>query len=353
MKFYDIVYADSGFDLSQFGKFIYKSKPSNGYIIIKFNSSEINEVASLYRKAFKLIDTHSEMLENLCFFASDGFIYKDDGECLINTKQFGIFKFLRILSVVKSRIRKINKAKKITEKIKIKSLKSDIIEKFSFSSYKPYVYYDKDTEIAFKFRLKRSESDNQPLVVFMAGGGCHGYDNFKPMYEYYTHIHRQLKKYDCSVLIPQSPCSSNFIKPTFSDYIEAVKNLSELVVKDVNADEKRIYLIGTSYGGCCTWNMIYNSPDYFACGIPVMGTLLGGVNLAEADFERFRTTPLWIAHSADDDNVPIKSDDFCYGELKKIGIDVKYTRWDKYGHKMCNKFYKSEPWAEWMFEQNR
>ncbi len=353
MKFYDIVYADSGFDLSLFEKYIFIGSPQKGYIIIKFDSSEINDVVSIYHKSFMLNDSRPEMLDNLYFFASDGFIYKDDGDFLINTNQFGFFKFLRILSVVRSRIRKANKAKIRTAKSREALSQSTVIKKRSCSKFKSFEYYNKENDISLNFRLKRAKSANQPLVVFMAGGGCHGYDNFKPMYEYYTHIHRQLKKYDCSVLVPQSPCSSNFIKPTVSDYIAAVSELTKRAGDDVKADMRRVYIIGTSYGGWCTWNMIYNSPDFFACGIPVMGTLLDGVNLVEADFEHFRTTPLWIAHSSDDDNVSIKSDDFCFEQLKKIGIDVKYTRWDKYGHKMCNKFYKTEPWAEWMFEQKK
>ena len=353
MKFYDIVFADSGFDLSLFSKYIFRGSPQKGYIIIKFDSSEINDVIPIYHKSFVFSDSRPEMLNNLCFFASDGFVYKDDGEFLISTNKFGLFKFLRILSVVRSRIRKTKTAKNRIDKRKNVFSESVVIEKRSCSRFKSFEYYSKENEISFNFRFKGSRSDNQPLVVFMAGGGCHGYDNFKPMYEYYTHINRQLKKYGCSVLVPQSPCSSNFMKPTVFDYIAAVKELTEKVACDVRADKRRVYLIGTSYGGWCTWNMIYNSPDFFACGIPVMGSLLGGVNLNKADFERFRSTPLWIAHSSDDDNVSIKSDDFCVEELKKIGIEVKYTRWDKYGHKMCNKFYKSESWAEWMFEQEK
>ncbi len=63
--------------------------------------------------------------------------------------------------------------------------------------------------------------------------------------------------------------------------------------------------------------------------------------------ERLAKTPLWVAHSSDDTNVPIDNDDHCVAELKKLGADIKYTRWEKYGHSMSNKFYKTENWAEW------
>ena len=353
MKFYDIVYADSGFDLTFFEKYIFKGSIKKGYVIIKFDSSEINDVISVYQESFVFNDIYPEMLRNLSFFASDGFIYTDDGEVLINTNQFGFFKFIRILSVVKSRIRKSNKARLVLEKkSKIYSY-STFNNKRGYSKFKSFEFYNKENNICYNFRIKRAKSVNQPLVVFMAGGGCHGYDNFKPLYEYYTHLHKQLKNYDCSILIPQSPCSSNFISPSNKDYISSVVELTKEISVNVNADINRIYLIGTSFGGWCTWNMIYNSPDMFACGIPVMGCFLNNAEIKGADFERFRKTPFWIAHSSDDDNVPVTSDDYCFDRMKEIGIEAKYTRWDKYGHKMCNRFYKSEPWAEWMFDKKK
>lgn len=193
MKLFDIVYEDSGFDLSLFEKYIYKGKPDKGYIIIKFGFSEIDDVLSIYRKSFKLSDSRPDLLDFQYFFASDGFVYRNEDECLIRTNKLGLFLFLRTLMFIKSRIRKVNKAKKMIAVSKKRFGDSDLIYKRSVSAYKPFEYYNEDNEIVFNARLKRSESDNQPLVLFMAGGGCLGYDNFKPLYEYFTHIHRQLK----------------------------------------------------------------------------------------------------------------------------------------------------------------
>lgn len=180
----------------------------------------------------------------------------------------------------------------------------------------------------------------------MAGGAAIGHDNLKQILEYRQMLHRQLKNYDCNILVPQQPCSS-----ADSEYFDAVIQLVGTVCDEVNADTKRIYIIGTSGGGVATWEMIYRSPDLFACGIPVMGRMIFDKDNEDIHFERFLSTPLWVAHSSDDDNMKIDSDDYCVDILKKIGADVRYTRWDKYGHKMSSKFYKNESWAEWMFKQ--
>ncbi len=353
MKFYDIIYADSGFDLSMFYKYRYKGSVESGYLIIRFDQSDINEIVNLYHSSFKLIKTHSELLNNLNFLGSDGFIYILTEESLISSNKLGIFRYFYNLMIYKSKIKKSKSAIKRTVNYDNKFSDSVIINKKSYSKFNSFEFYSKKYNVNFNFRLKTSKSLNQPLVIYMAGGGCHGYDNIKPIYEYYNHIHKQLKNFDCSVLIPQSPSSSNFIAPTIYDYIGAVSELIYSISSQIDVDNSRLYLVGTSYGGWCTWNMINNNPNLFACGIPVMGTLLGGVNDSEINFENFRSTPLWVAHSSDDDNVSIKSDDYCVEELKKLGIDVKYTRWDKYGHKMCNRFYRNELWSDWMFNQKR
>ena len=48
----------------------------------------------------------------------------------------------------------------------------------------------------------------------------------------------------------------------------------------------------------------------------------------------------------------IKQDDIIAEELKKCSGSFKYTRWDKYGHGMANKFLGKENWTEWMFSQS-
>ena len=83
-----------------------------------------------------------------------------------------------------------------------------------------------------------------------------------------------------------------------------------------------------------------------------MGKLFFDNDFSCYDVERLATTSLWIAHSSDDDNVTIDSDDYCFDKLQKLGADVKYTRWDKYGHGMANKFLAKENWTEWMFSHS-
>ena len=55
-----------------------------------------------------------------------------------------------------------------------------------------------------------------------------------------------------------------------------------------------------------------------------------------------------MVHSSNDNVVNIDSDDSFYNELKKYNADIKYTRPDKYGHKIAGGFLKQNKWVDWM-----
>lgn len=157
-------------------------------------------------------------------------------------------------------------------------------------------------------------------------------------------------KYDCNILIPQAPNNANKAAQSTADYVKKVVELVNQLIETEKIDKSRIYIMGTSFGGACVWQGIYDYPDLFAAALSVMGCL---IYASEKDISKMKNIPIWIAHSSDDDNVSIENDDYCYEQLMKCNGNVKYTRWEKYGHKMNNKFYSHEPWAQWLFEQHK
>lgn len=83
-----------------------------------------------------------------------------------------------------------------------------------------------------------------------------------------------------------------------------------------------------------------------------MGMLINRDEKISKLVSEYNGLPIWIAHSSDDSNVKIDSDDELYALLAKKNNDIKYTRWEKYGHKMAGHFYQKEPFIKWMFEQS-
>lgn len=354
MYFYDYYYAGFGYDLSYFKKFnIVNGSVEDELIAIKFDEKEADY---FFKAAYESYDSshlfsYDDFLKRNFVLGESGYFYKYVGGKFIKTGDKGFFRFWRSYLFLKFRQKHVLKNRKFMEKSDEKYSQTTVVKNKTVFPYESYVYCNKENDIAFRFRLKRASKPDQPLVIYMSGAGCLGCDNFKQMFEYHCSVDKKLKNYDFSVLIPQAPFGANMGSDLFGRYVESVRALIDSVFEEVKADRKKLYLFGTSFGGLCTWEMVYRSPEYFACGLPVMGGLIVWKNKEDIDFERFLSTPLWVAHSADDDNVKIDSDDYCVEELKKIGADVRYTRWDKFGHKMSSKFYKREPWEEWMFKQ--
>lgn len=223
------------------------------------------------------------------------------------------------------------------------SRSGDGIKKVSGGRFSAYKYTDRENKICFPFRFRASKDKNKPLFVLLHGAGAMGSDNLKQLFDNLP-LYKQLLKTDCNILLPQAPFGSNRGE-AMQNYIKSIKRLVDELPADF--DRKRIYIIGTSFGGCCVWQLIYLFPEYFAAAVPVMGGLCPDHRYEKYAIRRLIKTPIWAAHSSDDTNVKIDSDDYYAAELKKLGADIKYTRWDKYGHTMSGKFYRTEKWAEW------
>lgn len=223
-------------------------------------------------------------------------------------------------------------------------------------AFKSYHFIDKENKTAIPFRFKRSKGEApQPLVIYFCGAGSVGVDNFKPFTETVPRLF-QLKKHNYNMLIPQPYTGINYNKTIeewqrkFDAYVASVKRLTELLAEDGSIDMNRIYVFGNSLGGGVAWRLAYNHPEFCACAMPVMGALF---TTDECDFKRLVNLPIWVAHSSNDTNVIIDQDDNAVARIKELGGNVRYTRWDKYGHAMAGKFYFRENWVDWMFAQNK
>ncbi len=226
---------------------------------------------------------------------------------------------------------------------------------YKIAGFNKYIYANKSTDMAVPFRFRKAKKSNQPLVIYFAGGGTIGHDNLKPLLEY-INWGKTFKfiKADCNILVPQSirvKCSSE--KEARENYIQNCTEIINQLIKEYNIDRKRIYIFGCSFGGGCVWNMLVNNYDMIAAAIEVMGCYFGYKKSEEIDFASIAEVPIWMAHSSNDNCVTIDSDDKFYSELKKYNPDIKYSRWNKYGHKMAIRFLRQENWTDWMLSQKK
>lgn len=313
-------------DIAPFEPYIEKGSSDMGLALIAFDESELDTIKSLLKEA---------QLEG-----SDGYLYILSQDSIEKKGKMpnSITKAYRYYKRYK---KKQNRAATNIEKKLSRS--GDGIKKVYGGRFSAYKYTDRENKICFPFRLRASKNKNEPLFVLLHGAGAMGSDNFKQLFDNIP-LYKQLLKTNCNILLPQAPFGSNRGE-AMQNYIKSIKKLTDELPADF--DRKRIYIIGTSFGGCCVWRLIYLFPEYFAAAVSVMGSLCPDRRYEKYDIRRLVKTPIWAAHSSDDTNVKIDSDDYYAAELKKLGADIKYTRWDKYGHTMSGKFYRTEKWAEW------
>lgn len=98
------------------------------------------------------------------------------------------------------------------------------------------------------------------------------------------------------------------------DVMEVIK----LVRQQYKIDDNRIYLVGHSMGGIGTWALGAKYPELWAALAPISGTG------SPATVEKMRAIPEIVVHGDADDVVPVGGSRAMVGEMKKLGVDVKY-----------------------------
>ena len=335
-------------DIIPFESYVEKGKKDVGLVLIAFDESELDTIRKLFKENVRA--GHESHLNRIQLEGSDGYLYilsqssidkKEKMPHSIMRAYRYYYKFKKEENKGKEWIKENNAKQWIDENNKSQN---SGLTKLSGSKLSAYKYNDTENEMCFPFRLFTSKGKNKPLFVLFHGAGALGNDNVKQLFDNIP-LYKQILKEDCNILLPQAPYGANKGDDLTQNYIKSVKNLIDELPADF--DRNRIYIAGTSFGGFCVWHLSYLFPEYFAAAVPVMGGLSFDCDFEKYDVRRLIKTPLWVAHSSDDTNVRIDSDDYYVAELEKLGADVKYTRWNKYGHSMYKKFYKKEKWVEW------
>lgn len=326
------------YDAAPFKPYVEKGSAKIGFVLIAFNEDELDKIRNIFKESVR--QGQESSLKRIQLEGSDGYLYILS-QTSVEKKEKMPYSIMRAYRYYKGYKKKQNKA---AVHIKKELDRNCGIRKVSGGKFSAYKYNDKENDMCFPFRLRTSKEANKPLFILFHGAGAMGNDNKKQLFDNIPLL-KPLLKEDCNILLPQAPFGSNRGGDAMRNYVKSIKKLVDELKTDF--DRKRIYIAGTSFGGCCVWYLAYLFPEYFAAAVPVMGRLCLDDDFEEYDVQRLTKTPIWAAHSSDDTNVRIDSDDYYIAELKKLGADIKYTRWDRYGHSMSGKFYRTEKWAEW------
>ncbi|MFK7767373.1 MAG: prolyl oligopeptidase family serine peptidase [Mariniblastus sp.] len=122
--------------------------------------------------------------------------------------------------------------------------------------------------------------------------------------------------------------------------------LLDLVVKNYNIDEDRIYLTGLSMGGYGSWRMAADHPKRFAAVAPVCG---GG---KPEDAEKLKNVPIWAFHGDQDRAVKFERSVEMVDAIKAAGgTSIRFTTYEHIGHNCWSATYATPELYQWMHQQ--
>lgn len=350
MKYYYCISEMMAIDLDNITSFIDERIEKNGIEIIKLSFDDSN--FSEFLEKSEIGKHFTEKDSCIIVLGEDEYLYRlllgglkqiENSKGTITLEKYikSTYKFTKLLM----------KSENYRQRI-FKKYNANKIHKTGngFAKYNKYIYIVQTSNTVIPCRFRKAHKENQPLIVYFGGAGTIGYDNIKQFFEHLTLGKTlQLLRADCNILVPQF-VRNKYINESYCReiYTEAVFDLIKELQKENKIDSNKIYIYGCSFGGGIVWNMLVNHSDMIAGAIELMGEYYGFKPINEIDFESIAKTPIWIAHSTDDCVVSIDSDDKFYQKLKEQNANVKYTRPDKYGHKLAGVFLRKEKWTEWL-----
>ena len=127
--------------------------------------------------------------------------------------------------------------------------------------------------------------------------------------------------------------------------VDALLVLLDRVERELRVDTTRVYLTGLSMGAFGAWDLAMAAPSRFAA----LAVVSGGGNPVEIC--RLKDTPVWIAHGAKDDIIPVAWGEGMAYRLRRCGGQPKLSIDPDAGHDAWTKFYADPALWDWLLAQ--
>jgi predicted peptidase len=208
----------------------------------------------------------------------------------------------------------------------------------SFHSTRPTAVSDEPVDMGYLLFLPQGYADDPdttyPLMIYLHG--AMGSDYVVDVEALREQIRRPLPldqrpdDFPFIVLMPQSLPGVDF-----TDELDVLNELLDMVLATYRVDESRIYLTGFSDGGAAVWGWGAYSPDRFAALVPIAGywNLSAGTNHG-LRICSVKDLSVWVAHSRQDATIPITAaEEMISGlEVCRGSGEVVFERYGEVSH---------------------
>ena len=182
MKFRTIFLKDSMIDLSVISKYTFEEEKE--YVISEFTDDTALDFFDDFKSAF---DGKSSKLMKLDFIdciGEDNHIYLISSNGIDKQNIINDFSMKKIRKFKKKLYRQCVNSVSFSDRLLDENTHTKSIAGSTFSKYKKRNFISKENNIAFTYRIKKSKSEKQPIIIYFHGGGSTGTDNIKQYFEF-------------------------------------------------------------------------------------------------------------------------------------------------------------------------
>lgn len=223
------------------------------------------------------------------------------------------------------------------------------------ASYAYQVYIPKQYSTAKKW----------PIIVFLHGAGERGNNALLPTeVGLGSALRRAPEDFPTIAIFPQCPAEQWWS----SQICEQIAlHTLEQVQQQYATNPDRIYLSGLSMGGYGVWHLATKYQDRWAALYPIAGRVkpaqgnlpapgsvpeqYAGEALYQKTAQAVKHLPIWIAHGAKDNVVPVSESQKMSHYLTKQGADVTYREYADEWHNVWDTAYADKESITWLFNQ--
>lgn len=131
------------------------------------------------------------------------------------------------------------------------------------------------------------------------------------------------------------------------DCFETLKRFIDDIISRDYIDEDRVYLIGTSMGGYCVWQLALSTPEKFAAIVPICG---GGMYW---NARRLVELPIWAFHGALDTTVFPEESQKMVDAINKRGGNARLTIYPDCEHAAWTPTFANQELYAWLLSNSR
>ena len=181
--------------------------------------------------------------------------------------------------------------------------------------------------ITFDYHLfTPDETEKKPIVIVF-----HGYGDTNNLLTYRTSVEwaepENQKVRPCYVLSPVIDDHTYFDTDGRDRIYTTIKGILDDMISKGNVDPDRIYVMGNSMGGVATIEFCEKYPETVSAAMALCPAISYAPNIKE-NLNKMREVPIWFAHAANDNTVPVSDSRTAVSDLEELGAkEVKFTEY--------------------------